>query len=72
MKLLKGWLDNGHVTLETTISKVIITWMGWLENDGIMIHQLRLQLVLFYRVCKLEKGHDMTNTMVLIDTWLKL
>lgn len=48
---LKGWLDNEHVILETTISKVIITWTGCLENDGIMIHQLRLKLLRFYRVC---------------------
>ena len=33
MKWLKGWLDSVHVTLETTISKVTITWMGCLEND---------------------------------------
>ena len=33
MKWLKRWLDSVHVTFETTISKVTITWMGCLGND---------------------------------------
>lgn len=33
MKSLKRWLDRGHATLETTICKVIIMWMGCLEDD---------------------------------------
>ena len=46
VKWLKAWQDNGHVALRTTISKVIITWMGCLKVMGIMMHQLRLEFLL--------------------------
>lgn len=31
--LSKGRLDNGYVTLRTIISKIVITRMGYLENN---------------------------------------
>lgn len=36
---LNGCLDNGHVTSETTIGKVILTRIGWFSNKIVVTHQ---------------------------------
>ena len=54
VKWLKAWQDNGHVALRTTISKVIITWMGCLENDENDVAPIKV--LIFRRLCVYQRG----------------
>lgn len=52
------------ITLENTISKVIITYIGCLENDEIMLRQLRAgSLLLFHSAYIKRSSYDYYNNI---------
>ena len=52
--ILKIWQDDGCVTLKTIISKVIITWMGFLENDENDVPLINV--LIFHKLCVYQRG----------------